>query len=141
MSAEQNKSIVQRWVEGGWNQGNLALVDELYTADYMIHDPTTPNFPGGHAAFKQFVTTLRIGFPDIHVTIEDMMAEADKVVWRWRITGTHSGTLMGIPPTGRPINITGIVISRFANGKWAEDYVNWDTLGMLQQIGAVPAMA
>jgi len=139
MSTAQNKSIVQRWVEGGWNQGNLALVDELFAADYMIHDPQAPDFPGGHAAFKQFVTNLRTGFPDIHVTIEDMMAEGDKVVWRWRITGTHTGELMGIPPTGRPVTMTGIVISRFVNDKWAEDYVNWDTLGMLQQIGAVPA--
>ena len=141
MSTEQNKAIVQRWVEGGWNQGNLALVDELFTADYMIHDPQSPNFPGGHAAFKQFVTNLRSGFPDIHVTIEDMLAEDDKVVWRWRITGTHNADLMGIPPTGRPVNMTGIVFSRFAFGKWAEDYVNWDTLGMLQQIGVVPAPA
>ena len=140
MSAEQNKSIVQRWVEGGWNQGNLALVDELFAADYMVHDPTTPDFPGGQAAFKQFVTNIRTPFPDIHVTIEDMTAEGDKVAWRWRITGTHTGDLMGIPPTGKPVNFTGIVISRFANGKWAEDYVNWDTLGMLQQIGAVPAI-
>jgi predicted ester cyclase len=70
-----------------------------------------------------------------------MVAEGDKVAWRWRITGTHSGDLMGIPPTGKPINITGIVVSRFAQGKWAEDYVNWDTLGMFQQIGVVPAMA
>jgi predicted ester cyclase len=70
-----------------------------------------------------------------------MMAEGDKVVWRWCITGTHAGELMGIPPTGKSIKISGIVISRFANGKWAEDYVNWDTLGMLQQIGVVPAMA
>jgi steroid delta-isomerase-like uncharacterized protein len=141
MSAEQHKSIVYRWVEGGWNQGNLTLVDELYTTDYMIHDPQSPNFPGGHAAFKQFVNNLRTGFPDIHVTIEDIIAEGDKVVWRWTITGTHTGDLMGIPPTGRPVKITGIVLSRFANGKWAEDYVNWDTLGMLQQIGVVPAMA
>jgi steroid delta-isomerase-like uncharacterized protein len=141
MSAEQNKSIIHRWVEGGWNQGNMALVDELYTTDYMIHDPSAPNFPGGQAAFKQFVTTFRTGFPDIQMTIEEMMAEEDKVVWRWNVTGTHNGKLMGIPPTGRPIRLTGIVISRFAQGKWAEDYVNWDTLGMLQQIGAVPAMA
>lgn len=141
MSAEQNKSIVRRWVEGGWNQGNLALVDELYAADYMIHDPSAPDFPGGHAAFKQFVTTLRTAFPDIHVTVADMMAEGDKVTWRWTITGTHTGDLKGIPPTGKPIRITGIVLSRFALGKWAEDYVNWDTLGMMQQIGVVPAMA
>jgi predicted ester cyclase len=70
-----------------------------------------------------------------------MIAEGDKVVWRWRITGTHRGELNGIPPTGKPISITGIVISRFAGGKWAEDYVNWDTLGMLQQIGVVPVLA
>lgn len=141
MSAEQNKSIVHRWVEGGWNQGNLALVDELYTTDYFIHDPATPDFQGGQAAFKQFVNNLRTGFPDLHVTVEDMIAEGDKVVWRWRITGTHRGEINGIPATGKPISITGIVFSRFAGGKWAEDYVNWDTLGMLQQIGVVPMPA
>jgi steroid delta-isomerase-like uncharacterized protein len=141
MLTEQHKAIVQRWVEGGWNQGNLGLVDELYTTDYMLHDPQSPDFPGGQAAFKQFVTNLRTGFPDIHVMIEDMLAEGDKVVWRWTITGTHTGDLMGIPATGRPVSITGIVLSRFAQSKWAEDYVNWDTLGMLQQLGVVPAMA
>lgn len=141
MSAEQNKSIIRRWVEGGWNQGNMALVDELFASDHMVHDPMTPDFPGGHAAFKQFVTNLRTGFPDIHVTVEDMVAEGDKVAWRWVITGTHTATLMGIPPTGKSVRITGIVLSRFANGKWAEDYVNWDTLGMMQQIGVVPTLA
>jgi steroid delta-isomerase-like uncharacterized protein len=140
MSTEQNKSIVQRWVEGGWNHGNLALVDELYAADYMLHDPSTPDFPGGQAAFKQFVTTLQTAFPNLQVTVEDMLAEGNKVAWRWTIIGTHTGDLMGIPPTGKPIKITGIVVSHFVNGKWAEDYVNWDTLGMMQQIGVVPAI-
>ncbi|MFN8458027.1 MAG: ester cyclase [Anaerolineae bacterium] len=138
MSAEQNKSMVHRWVEGGWNQGNLALVDELFAADYMIHDPQVPDFPGGQAAFKQFVTNLRTPFPDIHVTVEDMLAEGDQVAWRWTITGTHKADLNGIPPTGKPVRITGIVLSRFVKGKWTEDYVNWDMLGMLQQIGAIP---
>src|SRR5262245_7403601 len=124
MSTEQNKSTVRRWVEGGWNQGNLALVDELFAADYMVHDTQVPDFPGGQAAFKQFFTNLRSPFPDIHVTIEGMTAEGNKVAWRWRITGTHTGDLMGIPPTGKLVNMTGIVISHFVDGTWAEDYVN-----------------
>jgi steroid delta-isomerase-like uncharacterized protein len=133
-------AIVEQWVEGGWNNGDLALVDEFYAPDYTIHDPTAPDFPGGREAFKGYVTTLRTGLPDIHFTVEDLIEQGDKVVWRFVARGTHQGNLLGIPPTGRPGTVSGIVISRFAGGKWTEDWVNWDALGMLQQFGVIPAL-
>jgi steroid delta-isomerase-like uncharacterized protein len=138
MSAEQHKTIIRRWVEGAWNAGNLALADELYAPDYTYHDPQAPNLPPGPAGIKQLLGGYRAALPDIHMTIEDMIAEGDTVVWRWTARGTHQGDLMGIAPTGKTATVTGIVISRFANGKWAKDHINWDTLGMLQQLGVVP---
>ena len=137
MSAEQNKAIVSRWVAGGWNTGDLSLVDEFY-ADYTMHSPGIPDVQGTEA-FKGFVTMYRAAFPDIHFTIEDMVAEGDKVVWRATTRGTHRGDLMGIPPTGKSIVVSSTIISRFDNGKWAEDWVLIDMLGMLQQLGVIPA--
>ena len=137
MSAEQNKAIVRRWVDGGWNGGNFGLVDEFYADDYTLHDPAMPIH--GRAGFKQYVAMYRSVFPDLHFTIEDMLAEADTVAWRITARGTHKGALMGIPPSDKPVAISAIIISRFVDGKWAEDWANIDMLGMLQQIGAIPA--
>jgi steroid delta-isomerase-like uncharacterized protein len=137
MSAEQNKAIVRRWVEGGWNGGDLDLVDELYAQDYTLNDPAMPVH--GREGFKQYVTMYRSVFPDLRFTLEDLVAEGDKVAWRLTARGTHKGALMGIPPTDKQVAISAIVVSRFDNGKWAEDWLNIDMLGMLQQIGAIPA--
>src|ERR1700724_374530 len=115
MSAEQNKMNIQRWVEGTWNNGNLALADEVYSADYIVHDPAGPI--QGLEALKQFVTMFRTGFPDSHVTIEDMIAEGDKVVWRYTLRGTHKGDFMGIAPSGESITLTGCLLSRFVGDK------------------------
>jgi len=87
---------------------------------------------------KQLITAYRTGFPDLHVLIEDMVAEEDKVASRFIVRGTHKGELMGIPPTGKQVTVSSILISRFADGKWAEDWANYDALGMMQQIGAIP---
>lgn len=136
MSTEQNMTVVRRWVEEAWNRGHLALADELYPQDYVLHYLPTPVY--GAEGLKQFVRTYRAAFPDLHVTIEDMMAAGDKVVWRFTIRGTHRGDFQGIAPTGRPITVTGIVYSRFDGGKWVEDWANADALGMLQQLGVIP---
>ena len=136
MSAEQNKAIVSRWVAGGWNTGDLSLVDEFY-ADYTLHSPGLPDVQGTEA-FKAFVTMYRTAFPDIHFTIEDMVAEDDKVAWRATTRGTHGGELMGIPPTGKSVVVSSSIVSRFDAGKWAEDWVLIDTIGMLQQLGVIP---
>lgn len=138
MSAEENKGIVRRWVEEAWNSGNVAVANGMYAEDYILQGLANP--VSGVEGIKHYVASYRIAFPDLHFTLEDMVAEGDRVAWRFTARGTHQGELMGIPPTGRPATVTGIVISRFANGKWAEDQVSFDALGMLQQLGVIPPM-
>jgi steroid delta-isomerase-like uncharacterized protein len=139
MTTESYADIIHRWVEQGWNGGKLGLVDELFAESYVLHAGGQDT--SGREAFKQFVATYRTAFPDFHVTIEEMVAEGDRVVWRFMVRGTHTGPLMGLPPTGRSMSIDGIVLSRFADGFWAEDYATWDALGMMQQLDAIPAAA
>jgi steroid delta-isomerase-like uncharacterized protein len=139
MSLEGNKAIVRRLFQEAWNRGNLNVVDELLTTNYVFHEPISGDIrgPGG---YKQFVTVYRTGAPDIHFTIEDQVAEGDKVVTRYTTTGTHQGNFMGIAPTGKRLRVTGIAIVRFEGGKIAEDWVNWDALGLMQQLGVVPPL-
>ena len=139
MSTEENKAINRRVTEEGWNQGNTALFDEFFAAAFIGHDPFGPVH--GPEGFKQRYATYHTAFPDTHLTIEDQIAEGDKVVTRWTATGTQQGPLMGIVPSGKHVTITGITITRIASGKAVEDWVNFDTLGMLQAIGVIPAMA
>lgn len=138
MSTEENKATVRRWVEAAWNTGDLALADELYPPTYILHDPARP--VQGPEGLKQFVSMFRTAFPDLHFTLEDIIAEGEKVVWRYTARGTHQGELMGIPPTGIAVTVSGMVCSRFSDGKWVEDWSNYDALGMLQQLGVIPAM-
>jgi steroid delta-isomerase-like uncharacterized protein len=113
----------------------------LLAADYVHPDPALPpemqrgrdNYLRGYAMFPA-------AFPDLHTAVEDVIAEGDKVAVRWTTRGTHQGSLMGIPPTGRQVTMTAIHILRLADGKIAEGWVNFDALGMLQQVGAIPAM-
>ena len=140
MSTEQNKSIVRRWVEEGWNQGQLAVVDQLYTPNFLQHEPP-PAPVTSSEALKQYVAAYRSAFPDLHFTVEDLIADADKVVWRFASTGTHGGAFMGIPATGKRGNVSGIVIFRFENSRIAEGWVNFDALGLMQQLGVIPALA
>jgi steroid delta-isomerase-like uncharacterized protein len=136
MSAE-NKALVLRLFEEVWNQGNLAAIDELFAASYVRYDPTAPEAKG-LAGFKQFVTMLRTAFPDIHSTPEDLIAEGDKVVARATWRGTHQGEYLGIAPTGKHVAVMGTVTLRIAHGKFQEGWLNMDTLGLLQQLGAFP---
>ena len=139
MSTEDNKAIIRRWVEEGWNKGNLAVVDEVYAANVVQHDPGSPAPVTSSAALKQYAAVYRGAFPDLHFTIDDLIAEGDKVLWRFTSRGTQTGPLMNIPATGRPGQITGMVLFRFADGKIAEVWVNIDNLGLLQQLGVIPA--
>jgi steroid delta-isomerase-like uncharacterized protein len=138
MSTEQNKANVRRFFEEGWNQGNMAIFDELLASTYVEHDPSGPTH--GPEGFKQYYATFRTAYPDTHITIEDQFAEGDTVVTRWRATGTHQGPLMGIPPSGKHVTISGMSYTRIENGKTVEDWVNLDTLGMLQQLGVIPTV-
>jgi steroid delta-isomerase-like uncharacterized protein len=140
MSTETNKALVRRWIEDGWNAGQLALIDELYTPNVVQHDPGSPVPVTSSAALKGYVGAFLTAFPDLHFTIDDLMAEADKVLWRFTSQATHTGPLMNIPPTGKRAIVTGMVLFRVESDKIAEVWVNVDTLGMLQAIGVIPAM-
>jgi steroid delta-isomerase-like uncharacterized protein len=137
MSVEENKAIFRRYVEEVGNNGNLDLADEIFDR-YRAHQPDDSVLERGPEDVRRFIGEFRTAFPDVHTDIEDMIAEGDKVVTRWRMRGTHEGEFRGIAPTGREMEITGIGIFRFSGGKVVESWDNFDQLGMLQQLGAVP---
>jgi steroid delta-isomerase-like uncharacterized protein len=139
VSAEENKAISRRAGEEIFNGGNLDLADELYAPDYVLHDPSLPEDLHGPEGLKRYAAMSRGAFPDARVSVEDQIAEGDKVVDRWTATGTHTGDLMGVPPTGRRIEVSGITIGRFAGGKIVEDWYQGDDLGMMRQLGVVPS--
>ena len=132
---------MRRTVEEAWNNGSLAVLDELTAANYVGHDPANHNAGRGPDAEKQMVSTYRTAFPDLEIIIDDMVAEGDKVATRWTARGTHKGDLMGIASTGKQGTTTGISIDRIVGGKVEEAWTNWDLLGIMQQLGAVPEMA
>jgi steroid delta-isomerase-like uncharacterized protein len=136
--SEQNKAISRRLFEQVWNKGDLAVLDELYAPDLVNHDAQPGLLPGIEGA-KQFIGMYLAAFPDTHMVVEDQVAEEDKVVTRWTATGTHKGELMGIPPTGKQVKVSGITIDRLEGGKIVEEWASFDQLGMLQQIGVIPS--
>jgi steroid delta-isomerase-like uncharacterized protein len=138
MAAEENKEIVRRFWEV-WEEGNLGLVDEVVGSDYVNHSPGMSNQPEGPEGIKAVVTMFRAGMPDLRVVIEDIIAEGDKVVMRYRIEGTHEGELFGVPPTGRRVSIESITVERVSGGKIREHWRVTDALDMMQQLGAIPA--
>ena len=135
MSAE-NKALVRRYVEEVLNNRNLTLIDELFAPIFTDHDSSMPEAKGP-AGVKRLVAIVHTSFPDLHFTIEDMVAEGDKVVYRYRVRGTHQNDFMGIAATGRQISFTGIHIYRVRNGQLQEEWENWDALGVMRQLGAL----
>jgi steroid delta-isomerase-like uncharacterized protein len=137
--AANNKAIVRRYFEEVVNNGNLAVADELISTHYVSHYPTGYDFGGGPEDVKQIATVVRTAFPDVHFTLEDVMAEGNKVVVRWTFRGTHEHDFMGVPAAGKRATIMGIAIYRIAEEKIAEAWVAWDTGGLLRQLSATPA--
>ena len=137
--SEENKAVARRAFEDHFNTGNFDLAKEIFTADYVNHDPSLPDFGSGPEAANQAARLYRDAFPDARITVEDQVAEGDRVATRWSARGTHQGELVGVAPTGNRVEITGITISRIEGGKIAEDWINYDALGMMQQVGAIPA--
>jgi len=135
MSVEENKAIARRIYEE-FNKRNLDVYYELHTADYVFHQPDGQEL--GLEAFKQAAATILSATPDYHQTIEDLIAEGDKVVVRFTATATHSSEFMGIAPTGKRVTWMGIEVLRISGGKLAEAWVVDDMLGLMQQIGAIP---
>jgi steroid delta-isomerase-like uncharacterized protein len=140
MTSEQNKAIVRRAFEEPW-KGNLDVIDELIATQYIGHDPANPEPLRGPAGVKEFISTYRAAFPDARITVEQQLAEGDLVATRWTGRGTHEGELMGISPTGKHVTVSGLTISRLEGGKIVEEFQNWDTFGMMQQLEPVPALA
>jgi steroid delta-isomerase-like uncharacterized protein len=136
MSFDENKAVVQQFVEAFWNQGNMAAADELMTADATIFLPGRGQV--NKETFKTFATTLRGAFPDWYSTMEVMIAEGDRVAEQWTGRGTHQGEFQGIPPTGRQVAVPGFVFYRITTGQIAEFRGLFDGLSMLHQLGAMP---
>lgn len=137
LTSIENANTVRKLIDEIWNRGQMAMADMIYTPDYIDHDPAATHTMRGPEAVKQNATMYRTAFPDLHLHIEDTISDGDKVVVRWTSTGTHTGDLQGIAPTGRSTSSTGITIARFVNGQIAEEWANWDTLGLMRQLGVV----
>ena len=138
MSPKKNKEVIRRWVDEGLNRGNLALAHETFAPDAPLHISGAPEGLRGPEGFIQFASGFATGLPDIQFTVDDQATDGDIVVSRFHVTGTHSNALMGIPPTGKRVQFSGITYDRFANGKIAERWEVTDFFGLLQQLGAIP---
>jgi steroid delta-isomerase-like uncharacterized protein len=138
MALDQGKAIARQFFEDAFGNGQLAILDQILAPDYVDHN-APPGLPPGPDGIKILMTTFRTAFPDLRFQIEDQVTEGDRVVTRYTFHGTHQGELMGIPPTGKIVAMPGISIYRIANGKMREAWVQYDTISMLQQLGAMPA--
>jgi steroid delta-isomerase-like uncharacterized protein len=134
MSAE-NKALARRWFEEVWNKGRAAAIDELLAANGVVHG--LGEDMRGPSAFKPFYAAYRDAFPDVRIEIEDLVAEGDKVAFRWSATATHRGGGLGFPATNKPVRFSGMGFLRAENGKLVEGWNTFDQLGMLQQLGVV----
>jgi len=137
---ERNKALVRRWFEEVWNQGRESTIDELFSAESVAHGLGDSEADvHGPAEFKPFVANLRGSIPDIRIELEDILCEGDRVAVRILLQGTHLGHGLGVAPTGGKVSIQGIIIVRFVNGQIVEGWNSYDQLGLLRQVGALPA--
>jgi len=136
MSTEQNKAIVRRLFDEFYT-GHVAAADEIFASDVVVHDTATGDRRGTEG-LKQRQQAQLAGTPDFQMTLEDVIAEGDRVAYRWTMRATDTSGFMGRPPTNKPTTMTGITILRFADGKIVEGWHNYDMLGLLQQFGVIP---
>jgi len=136
MSSDDLKDVVRRWIIGTWDEGNVALLDEFATPNYVYRAPGDEELDG--KALQEYSASIRSAFPDLNNTIEMQVAEGDVVVTRGTTRGTHEGSFAGIAPTGEQIALPWVFITRFENGRIAEDWELYDALGLMQQLGAIP---
>jgi len=138
MSTEENKALVPRLIEA-FHTGNLAIVDEIIATDFVLHDTALPVEIRGIEGVKQWISVFRTAFPDLRLTILDLVAEGDKVAKHFTLSGTHKGDFMGIPPTGKQATLpVAISIYRMTGGKIAELWMAYNALPMMQQLGVIP---
>jgi steroid delta-isomerase-like uncharacterized protein len=136
----ENRAIVCRLYEEVWNKRRVELLDDLLSPSHALHDNNTPGSSIGPEHYKRTVTRFLTGFPDLRFSIEDVVAEEEKLAVYWNFSGTHKGKYMGVSATNTKVSVDGITIHHIVNGKIMDSYVNWDALGMMQQLGAFPAM-
>jgi predicted ester cyclase len=135
--SQEYKTALQNLIGEGFNKKNLTAFD-AYFSPALIDHALPPGLPAGFEGRKVFVSAFITAFPDIHIHIEDTVAEGNKLVTRWSVHGTHKGDLMGVPPTGKEVSITGTAIDRFENGQSVEHWEIIDQLGLMQQLGVIP---
>ena len=133
------KDLIHRWFDEVWNQGREETIDELFASEAIAHGLGEAEAQvRGPAEFKTFWRSLRSALPDMRIRIEDTIAAGDKVAARVVLEGAHRGDGLGVPPTGRRVTVSGVVIVRISGGQIVEGWNSWDQLGLLQQIGAIP---
>jgi steroid delta-isomerase-like uncharacterized protein len=141
MTAENNKKVSRRFFEEAFQQGNPKLFEEVYAANHVNRGPgAIPGLPDGPEGMRKYVDNYRTAFPDNNFTIDEQIAEGDRVVTRWTAHGTQTGEMPGggIPVTGKSATVTGMTVDRFMNGKIVESWSIFDQMGMMQQLGVVP---
>lgn len=138
MSTEENLAMIQRLTKEFWNDGKVAALDHVFAADFDDHS-AAPGLAPGREGLKQMMLPFRAAFSQPQATVDDAIAEGAKVAWRWTFRGTHTGPFMDIPATGKTITFTGITIDRFADGQIVERWSQSDFMGLMQQLGAMPA--
>lgn len=138
--ASDNKKIIRRLYEEVWNKRRLELMNELALPSHALNGPNFFGSSIGPEAYRNQVLLFITGFPDLKFEVEDMIAEGDKVVSYWTLSGTHKGEFYGVPATNKKVSVDGITIHQMANGRIMDSYVSWDVWGMMQQLGVVPAL-
>jgi len=133
--SETNEKVIRRFIDEVINNGDFSVLDQLVQPNYVYRSPDQQL--DGPEALEELLAAYRTAFPDMSVRIDDLVNGGDKVVISITLTGTHEGDLMGISPTGRPVNIGGMILSRFQDGKIVEEYEILDMLAMFQQLGVV----
>jgi steroid delta-isomerase-like uncharacterized protein len=136
MTTEDNKALVRLYIEEAWNKGNVSVIDDLMSENYTRHVSGCPA-PLTRESHKKRILQIHRALPDVTMTIEDMVADEDRVASRVTLRGTQRDTFMGIPATGRQVTVTGIDIARVVDGKVVEHWAEMDTLGLIKQLGAL----
>jgi len=141
MSTEELKAKINRALDEVYNKGNLSVVDDTASESLVLHNPPFPDLVG-REAYKQYITGVRAAYPDLQLTFDELIGEAETTVARWTLRGTHLGKspTLPIPPTGKRVIIKGCLMTHSVEGRAAEHWNHIDYLGMLQQLGGVPAM-
>jgi steroid delta-isomerase-like uncharacterized protein len=134
VTEQQAQAIASRYLEAR-NTPNLDLLDEIYAPDVVVHDAGAPEDIHGLDALRTYYEGSHAGFPDFEARFDEVLVAEDQIIYRWTVEGTHTGTLRGFPPTGKHVTFSGVAIDRIEEGKIVEEWVYYDTLDLLQQLG------